>query len=141
LGSLALKANTHRRIRMELGGQAFDRSFQTERLELTPLRRLVSRREFFSLAYLHTPRLPDGEVGLHSPALDQTLVIAPAEWDNIWVYGLEIYLAGYLTRLEFHRLARRLPAGSRVLQYRRTRTENFSVPVARLRPMKEILSN
>jgi hypothetical protein len=52
---------------------------------------------------------------------------------------MQIILAGYMTRGEFRRRARPLPAGSRVLQYPRTRTENMSLPIGELRPLGDLL--
>ena len=59
-------------------------------------------------------------------------------WANIWVYGIEVFLAGWLPKAEFRALSRRLPAGSAVLQYPRTQTANRAVPVTALRPVSEL---
>ena len=40
---------------------------------------------------------------------------------------------------EFHRQASFLPTGSRVWQYARTRTDNYSLPVSQLRPLQELI--
>jgi hypothetical protein len=82
--------------------------------------------------------MPGVRVGLHSPARGDPYLIPPQEWGNIWVYGLSILLAGYLTYEEFRRNAQLLPAGSAVFQYARTRTKNLSVPVAELHPLGEL---
>jgi hypothetical protein len=52
---------------------------------------------------------------------------------------MEIVLAGYITRGEFRSRARLLPAGSRVQQYARTRTDNLHLPVAELHPLGDLL--
>ena len=135
LGSLALKTDLPSAITLELGGQDSQRSFQTEELTLLPRTRQKAKRDYYSLAYLHAPYAPEGRVGIHSPELAQTRLIQAEEWGNIWVYGMEIILAGYMTRGEFRRRARDLPANSRVLQYPRTRTHNGFLPVRRLRPL------
>jgi len=138
LGRLALKANTRRPIEVEVGGQSEKREALVERLRLEPRTRVETRREFFSLLYLHVPRLPGGAVGVSSPALGETRLIAPPEWMNIWVYGMEIYLAGWLTKAEFRARGRRLPAGASVKQYPRTQTANRAVLVKDLRPIEEL---
>jgi hypothetical protein len=51
---------------------------------------------------------------------------------------MEVILAGYLPRGEFRRRATLLPAGSRVLQYARTRTKNLALPVGELRPLSDL---
>jgi hypothetical protein len=138
LGRLALKSNTRRPIEVEVGGQNEKREAIVERLRLEPRTRAETQSEFFSLLYLHVPRLPGGAVGVHSPALQGTRLIAPPEWLNIWVYGMEIYLAGWLTKAEFRARGRRLPAGARVKQYPRTQTANRVVLVKDLRPIEEL---
>jgi hypothetical protein len=51
---------------------------------------------------------------------------------------MEIILAGYMTRNEFRQKSHRLPPRSRVWQYRYTRTENFTLPVAELQPLARL---
>ena len=60
-------------------------------------------------------------IGIHSPALQETYIIGEMDWGNIWVYGTNILLAGWLTREEFNRGARAILPGARVFQYDRTR--------------------
>ena len=86
-----------------------------------------------------SPRPPAGRVGVHSPRLGETLLIQPGEWGNIWVYGLEILLAGWLSRQEFSDRASFVAPGSRVFQYDRTRAKNLAVPISSLHPMMELL--
>jgi hypothetical protein len=138
LGSLAIKTDLPAAITLELGGQDSQRGFQTEAISLLPRTRRQAKRDYYSLAYLHTSQALDGQVGIHSPGLGQTLLVQPGEWGNSWVYGMEIILAGYMTRGEFRRRARELPPNSRVLQYPRTRTQNGYLPVRRLRPLLDL---
>jgi hypothetical protein len=51
---------------------------------------------------------------------------------------MEVILAGYMLRGEFRRRARRLPAGSQVLQYSRTKTANLALPVKDLYPLDDL---
>jgi len=138
LGKLALKCDTSGPVTVELGGQNRERKFQTETITLNPRVRTEARGEFHTLGYLHAPGLPDGPVGIHSPILQETRLVDPGEWENIWVYGLEIRFTGYLPRGEFRARSVRLPAGSRVFQYQRTRTENYALPIRELRPFGEL---
>ena len=140
LGELALKSNASNDIKLELGGQNEQHRFQNEQIILPPKTRCTAQKEFCTLSYLHTPKLPDGTVGIHSPMLDDTVLIEPSGWGNIWVYGMEVIFTGYITRGEFRKNAERLPAGSRVFQYSRTRTENFTLPVRELSPLKELFA-
>ena len=98
----------------------------------------MTESEYYSLLYLHAARPPEGVLGVRSPALRDTHLIAPADWMNIWVYGMEIFIAGWLTKGEFRAKSRRLPAGSSVKQYPRTQTDNRAVRVTALRPPREL---
>jgi hypothetical protein len=140
LGQLAVKSNASVPIKLELGGQNQQRQFQTKQIMLQPKKRKVIRVDFSTLNYLYTPNLPDGTIGIHSSGLDETVLVDPISWGNIWVYGMEIIFAGYMTRAEFRQKATRISAGSRVFQYLRTRTENFSIPIQQLHPLDELFS-
>lgn len=139
LGQLALKCDTSSDVQVELGGQGRAHTFLGETISLAPRRRTTAAQDFYRLAYVHTPILPDGPVGLHSPTLKETLLIQPEQWSNIWVYGIEIYYTGYMTRRDFRQRAQKLAAGSKVFQYDRTRTDNFALPVGQLRPLRGLL--
>ncbi|MBA4380536.1 MAG: hypothetical protein C0393_07685, partial [Anaerolinea sp.] len=64
----------------------------------------------------------------------------PHEWGNIWVYGLDIWLTGYMAHEDYRRKASVLPIGSRTFQYDQTRTKNLSVPVTELKPLGGLLA-
>jgi hypothetical protein len=76
---------------------------------------------------------------VHSPLRGGPYLISPHEWGNIWVYGMEILLTGWLTREQFRRKAGVLNAGLPTFQYARTRTKNLQVPMAELNPLGELL--
>ena len=46
-------------------------------------------------------------VEINNQILSRPYSIEPAEWQNIWVYGTNIYVAGYLPRRELRYLQRR----------------------------------
>ncbi len=138
LGRLALRADTRRPLEVELGGQNAAREAFVERIHLEPRTQTETQNEFYSLLYLHAPRLPGGRLGVRSPTLKITRLIGPAEWQNIWIYGYEVFLAGWLTKSEFRARSRKLPAGSPVKQYPRTQTDNRALPVRDLRFIAEL---
>ena len=111
---------------------------RTSVIEIPPRTRVKIEANFHSLAYVHIKSLPNARIGIHSPALQETVVISPMDWGNIWVYGLNILLAGYLTREEFNRAARAILPGTRVFQYDRTRTKNLAVNVSELKPLADL---
>jgi hypothetical protein len=141
LGPLVLKSESDAPLSVELAGQDDSRDFLSRSLTLQPHTRTVVDAPFHALSSVRADRLPGRRLGLHSPVRDETLLIAPHEWGNIWVYGMQILMAGYMQRGEFRRRARPIPPGSRVFQYDRTRARNLAVPVAQLKPLGELFES
>jgi hypothetical protein len=138
LGSLQAESEAFTSLSLEAGGQTAGRAFEVEALLLPPRAGARLLTDFYSLAYLHADQVPSGRVSVSSRARAKAALFAPRDWENIWVYGMEIYLAGYITRGEFRQRAARLPAGSRVLQYARTRVDNYHLPVHALHPLGDL---
>jgi hypothetical protein len=138
LGPLALKTDLLTPLEVEIGGQGADHGALVERLLLPPRERVETQHEFYSLLYLRVDRLPEGPLGVRSPVLRETHLVAPTHWQNIWVYGMEVIIAGWLTKGDFRSHSRRLPAGSRVKQYARTQTNNYALEVRHLRPILDL---
>ncbi|MCX6066712.1 MAG: hypothetical protein NT121_13295 [Chloroflexi bacterium] len=139
LGRLALKSECAAPIKVEIGGQDADRNFVTETLTLDPLTRIFAVNEYYSLAYIHVESIPEARVGIHSAAKGEIYLVQPQDWGNIWIYGMDIWLAGYMSHEEFRRKASAIFAGSRVFQYSKTQTKNLSVPVADLHSLEDLL--
>jgi hypothetical protein len=139
LGKLALKSESDPSITVELGGQTEDREFVSERLVLPPRTRVEAQTEYFSISSIHVERPPNARVAVRSPMQDETHVIQPSEWSNIWVYGMDIYLAGWISRGQFRNQADLISPGTRVFQYQRTRVKNLSLPVRGLFPLEVLL--
>jgi hypothetical protein len=139
LGAIALKNEDEQTLDVEIGGQNSEREFITEQAVLAPRRRVELSSSFYSLAYFHAKRIPSARIGVHSPVKNETYLIHPPEWGNIWLYGMDIWLTGYISHEEFQRKASHVPAGSRVFQYNETRTKNLAVPVAELHSLGELL--
>jgi hypothetical protein len=138
LGRLAVKSEAEAPITLEIGGQEAGREMRSVLVEAPPRTRIEIPDEFHSLAYLHVHTLPDARVGIHCAARNETHLVGALDWGNIWVYGMDIMLAGWLTRGEFNRRARPIREGARVFQYDRTRTKNLAVPVSDLKPLSEL---
>lgn len=135
LGPLTLKSESDAALILEIGGQNEGREFLTCRMELPPHTRLVVEETFFSVSSIHVKSLPEARLGIHSPMRKETHVIHPYEWGNIWVYGMDILLTGYVGRAEFGQRASFIPPGSRVFQYDQTKSKNLAMPVADLKPL------
>jgi hypothetical protein len=112
---------------------------RTSSMELPPRTRVKLDEGFFSLAYVHIRSNPKARIGIHSPVLQETHLISEMEWGNIWLYGMDILLTGYLTRAEFNRNASSILPGTRVFQYEKTRTKNLAVNVSGLKPISDLL--
>ena len=138
LEKLALKSECRAPVTVELGGQDERRDFVTARLELPPRTRVPVAQTFYSLAYVHAADQPAARIGLHCPRRGEPYLVAPHEWGNIWVYGMEVLLTGWLSHDEFHRKGSVLNAGLPTFQYARTRTKNLQVPMAELNPLGEL---
>lgn len=138
LGMLVLKSESAESQIVEIGGQDERRETRSLEVELPPNTRVQLDDGFFSVAYVHSKSLPDARIGIHSPALYETHLIGAMEWGNLWVYGMDILLAGWLTRADFNQRAYPVREGSRVFQYDRTRTKNLAVTVRDLKPIAEL---
>jgi hypothetical protein len=138
LGALVLKSEAEERLTLEIGGQAEGRERRSCSLNLPPQTRLEVKTDLFSLTYLHARSRPRARVGIHSPARNETRLISVPDWGNIWVYGMDILLTGYMTREEFSRRASFIQAGARVFQYDQTHVKNLAAPVSDLKPLSEL---
>lgn len=142
LNPIVLKSEADQPVTVELGGLNASREFTRSWLLLQPGTRTRVTDDFYSLAYIHLQDHPRARLGLHSPRIRQpskTHIIQPEEWGNVWVYGLELWLAGWLNQEEFRRKALILPAGQGSFHYSNTRPKNVSVPLTELKPLAELL--
>jgi len=138
LGELVLKSDSAKTQIVEIDEQNERREMRTSVLEIPPRTRVKLDDGFFSLAYVHIKSQPNARIGIHSPTRQETYIISEMDWGNIWVYGTDILLAGYLTREEFNRGARAILPGARVFQFDRTRTKNLAVNVSELKPLADL---
>ena len=139
LGKLVLKSASEEIQTIEIGGQDEERGVQCVTVELPPRTRVEIPNGFFALSYLHTKSGCPARIGIYSPIRRETYLVGVRDWGNLWVYGMDILLAGYITREEFSRRASFVPAGSRVFPYNQTQVKNLAVPLSELRPLSELL--
>lgn len=138
LGALVLKSESEASQSIEVGGQDAGRKMRSVTVALPRRTRVQVDEGFHSVAHIHIQDQPEARLGIHSPVLKETHLIGALDWGNIWVYGLDIVLAGWLTRAEFNRAASSILPGARVFQYEQTRTKNLAVTVSSLRPLTEL---
>lgn len=139
LKRLTLKSECDIPLSVEIGGQDAQRAVNTITLTLPPRALTPVPHEFYSVAFLHVDSLPSARIGIHSPVRGEPHLVAPSEWGNIWVYGMDITLTGYITREEFRRRAEPIPLGARVFQHDQTRAKALAVPIASLHPLHALL--
>ena len=138
LAPLVLKSDSEERMLVEISGQDSGRGFLTRVVNLPPKVRITIDDPFYSVTAVHVKNIPSARLGIHSPAHKEAHVIAPLEWGNIWVYGLDIFLTGYISRREFRQNAKSIPPNSRVFQYDHTKTKNLAVDVSSLHSLHNL---
>ena len=139
LGKLILKSEAEENVTIEIGGQDEGREMRSCLVELPPRTRLEIQADYFSVSYIQIKSKPNARIGIYSPLRKETHLIGALDWGNIWVYGLDVILAGYIAREEFSRRASFIQAGSRVFQYHQTHAKNLAVSVSDLKPLSELL--
>lgn len=138
LGVLVVKSEAEEAVTLELGGQDEGRETRLLEVEIPPRRRVEIPNEFFSLTRVHSKAPPNARIGIRKMSENEAHVIGAFDWGNIWVYGMEIVLAGFLSREEFNRRATPVHEGARVFQYEKTRVKNLAVSVVDLKPVAEL---
>lgn len=139
LEKLALKSECEAPVRVEIGGQDAERNFITAALVLPPRQRMPVEQIFHSLAYIYAQDRPKARIGIHSPVHGEPHIIPAHAWGNLWVYGMEIILAGWLPHEELKRKSRVLNAGAHAFLVDRIRVKNLLISIRELEPITPIL--
>jgi hypothetical protein len=140
LGALALKSESDADMLIEISGQDQERGNLTRLVNLPPKTRITVDDPFYSVTAIHVKNIPSARLGIHSPTYKETHLISPLEWGNIWVYGMDIILTGFISRGEFRQRAKLLPPNSRTFQYDHTKTKNLAVPISELNPLPDLFA-
>jgi hypothetical protein len=140
LEKLVLKSEDKIPIRVEIGGQDAGREFIATTLDLPPKTRVPVEQNFHSLAYIQSTSRPGARIGLHSATCGEAIIIPHQSWSNIWVYGMNILLMGWLSHEEFQRKARVLNAGMKPFLHDRTEKKTLVVPMEELNPLGPLFS-
>jgi hypothetical protein len=140
LGQLVLKSESETEMLIEISGQDSGRGILTRTVNLPPKTRVTVDDPFYSVTAIHVKNIPSARLGIHCPAQKETQIISPLEWGNIWVYGINITLTGFISRGEFRQRAKLLAPNSRTFQYDHTKTKNLAVPVSELNPLPDLFA-
>jgi hypothetical protein len=141
LGTLVLKSESEQAQIVQLAGQDEGRAIRSCMVELPAKTRVEVQSGLYSLNYLHLQSSPAARIGVYCPLRQETHIIGALDWGNIWVYGLDILLAGYMPYEEFSRRAGFIPAGTAISQHVYAHLKSLSVPVADLRPLSELFES
>jgi hypothetical protein len=139
LETLVFKTDLSNAVTLTLHGQDGRQQYCSQQVKLAGRQRTEVSSKFFSIGALQVDRLPKGPIGIHNPASEETLLAAPYQWGNVWLYGIEITLAGYFRRRDFHRRAVR-PSMSEALYANPCLAEEhlLSLPVEDLKPLPDL---
>jgi hypothetical protein len=138
LGALTLKSESEEELLVEVNGQDEAREMKRKIVSLPPGTKVTVNESFYSVTALHIRRMAGARLGIRCDAIKETHVISPLDWGNIWVYGMDIFMTGYISYEEFSQRANTLLPNSKVFQYERTRVKNLSMPVSSLKPMQKL---
>lgn len=139
LGLLSIKSSDPTTLDLEYGATLSDNRYRVEQLSLPPNQQSTTSHHLVSLFHIHSSQLPEEDLTIRCPSIDQGWVIAPHDWANIWVYGIEIIFVGWNTKGAFRKSTRRFPRGTRTQFGRRTRVDARAKPVSQCRPLLEIV--
>jgi hypothetical protein len=138
LGALILKSESNIGIQVEISGQNGARDSITRQVDLMPKKRIVVDDPFYSISSIHIKNNPGARLAI--VIQKKAYIISPTDWKNIWVYGMDILLAGFITRGEFRQRAKFIPPKTRVFQYNWTRVKNLAVPISSLKPLQNLFA-
>jgi hypothetical protein len=140
LGTLTLKSESEEELIVEVNGQDENRRMKRKVLSLAPKVKITCDESFYSISSLHIRRVADARVGIKCEAIKESHIISPFDWSNIWVYGMQIFLCGFISYEEFSHQAKTILPNSKTFQYETTRVKNLFVPVSNLKPMEKLFA-
>jgi hypothetical protein len=138
LKPLSIQSESAEPVIVELGGQNADRRILNQQITLLPGKPTLAPGDLYSLSYIHMLGHPNTRLQVHSPRFPKAHSIQPTQWVNLWVYGMDIWLMGWLAQSEYRRRSILLPEGQVTFQFERTRAKNLAVPIKDLHPMSDL---
>lgn len=135
LGEVTLRSESAEELIVEVSGQVEGRELKRETVSLPPRTSVKLQEAYYSITSLHVRRIPEARLGIRCEKLKEAHIIPLAEWMNIWVYGMDIFLAGYLPFEEFGNRAKMLLPNTSVFQYSHTKQKNLAVQVSELKSL------
>jgi hypothetical protein len=96
-------------ISLEIFGLGVQHELCVEQVVVEPQSWVQSQQRYSALSCLHAGPLPTARLEIRRAAQRSAYTILPLQWRNLWLYGREIILIGYLTFEEIWELARAAP--------------------------------
>lgn len=141
LGTLTLKSESDEETIVEVIGQDEGRVMKRKVVSLHPKTKINLDENFYAINAIHAKHMPNARIGIKCEALKEAYIISHFDWANIWVYGMDIFLCGFLSYEEFSQQAKTLLPNSKTFQYETTRVKNLFVPIANLKPIEKLFIN
>lgn len=140
LEQLVIKSDSPEKCKLTIAGEDQQRNQITVDVELMPKVRTVVDVELYSISHIQSHEEITGKIGVHSKVMKQTLVIEPKHWKNIWVYGSDILILGYLLGSVLLEKSIDIPAGESTFQARYGTTEkSTAIRIKQLQPISELI--
>jgi hypothetical protein len=139
LHNVTLKSDCPAAVEVEIGGLDGEHQFISEALELPSRETRRLAKDFHSLAYILSRSRLQARIGIHCHRYGEALIIPARAWDNVWIYGMEIILLGWLTHEQYRSQACMLNTGSQPFPYAARPEKSLLVPVHELNPLGSLL--
>lgn len=138
LGQMVITNTGNVPLSLEVTGSDKSKVILKEQIHLAPLRKVASQAEFYSLNLLSITQEPGARITVYSPQIKKIYHIDGPKWVNIWVYGMEIILAGFITFGEIKRSARPLKSSAQTIRLANTTSTEVALPLIRLHPLADL---
>jgi len=125
---------------LKLIGLDGQRNILFEDLTLSSNSKCSINKDFFSLSFIQTNILPESQFIIRNPTLCDNCYLQSKNWVNLWIYGLEIIIAGYATLGEFKAIAEESTIVARINNTRISQFDSSSIPIEQLHPLSELIS-
>lgn len=137
-GFVLLKSESKLPVQVEIGGLDSSGQFSSERITLPTLKSIFSNNSFSVIKYIQCENIPSARIAMKHTNTRGVYIIQPEEWHNIYIYGMEIWLPGYLPQDEFRRRSIAGYTPSLLYQTGPLKQKQLSLPAGSLLPLQKL---
>jgi len=141
LGRVVISNEGNVPLSIEVAGSDKSQEILNEQMYLASLREITSQSEFYSLKLLSIPQGPCSKLKIYSPQINKFYDIDENDWRNIWVYGMDIILAGFITFGEIKHSARPLKSGAQTRHLANSHLTEAALSPKRLHPLADLFQS